>query len=208
MVRVRKGIAVFVAVLCVALVWAWQAGWPGKMGSSPHSGYPLRFPLPALLPESPVPEPPPSDVLQTELDPALPVQTPVLTDRVADLPTPHAPPGKPQLSGGGDFALPIAFDLRSAGGGTASAADGEIAIRKAVVHNGTEIGSAALWVQPGGAIEIATAELAGLMAPVDGTLASELRESGQDRTSFRSLRNRGFAVNFDPIGDRIVIQRR
>jgi hypothetical protein len=105
------------------------------------------------------------------------------------------------------FALPIAFDLAATLRGRQAAGENDVVIvRKVVVRNGVELGPVTIQVDPDGAIEMETAELASLIASVDGPLAESLTQSQQPRTSFRSLRNRGILINYDPIRDQIVLQ--
>lgn len=109
----------------------------------------------------------------------------------------------------GKSVLPIQFDLASLMGGSGKGAPAEaITIRKPIVRNGVELGTVEIWVEPSGSIALDTGEFARLLSTVDAPLAEYIGNSGQDRTTFKSLRVRGVVINYDPVRDRVLMDDR
>lgn len=167
--------------------------------------YPVRFPLPpvgakAQPTESPT-ESAPSDAATTQGDEAIPEAPP---EEVAPSPAPRA-----SVRRADGPIIPVEFDLRTmAHRDGAAEPDGTVSVRKRLLHNGKELGLLELRVDPLGTIAVDTADLVELLSPVDKSLADAVAGSGQDRTTFKALRQRGITVNYDPIHDTVLMQDR
>ena len=104
--------------------------------------------------------------------------------------------------------IPLKFRLSGTSGNVGSLSGDQIAISLPLVYDGAAIGSVPIWVDPAGAITIATSELSRVVSSSNKDLSQALIESGQDRTSFASLRARGVIINYDPIANRLIMRGR
>jgi len=185
-------IAMAGAVIWVLRVYALPAGPTAQTGP-----YPLRFVL-----SSPFVSPPPvsasgvaSEHAKLEvagIAPAASSSSAPLTVQTVD---------KNELGG----LIPLRFQLGSSTGAPRQSSSELIVIRKELLRNGIALGEVAVWVDPTGSIAIDSGDLARLLASSDKPLSEAIGQSGQDRTTFNSLRARGIAIHYDPIADRVVI---
>ena len=197
----RKFAKIAGTVLAVAVAGAvsWALGmYPLPAGPATQTGpYPLRFTL-----SSPFASPPPvsaSGVASEQAKPQVAGTAPVASSSPAALTVQTVP--KNELGG----LIPLRFQLGSSTGSARQSSSEPILIRKELLRNGVALGEVAVWIDPAGSIAIDSGDLARLLASSDKPLSEAIGQSGQDRTTFNSLRARGITIRYDPIADRVQI---
>ena len=104
--------------------------------------------------------------------------------------------------------IPVNFRLGGSTTKSSAGSDQLIQATMPVVYNNGSIGSVPIWIDPNGAITMDSGKLSRALASANGPLSEAIAGSGQERVSFSSLRSRGMTINYDPIGDRIVMSYR
>ena len=168
-------------------------------GTRNATAYPVRFEIPlstkaSWTPSIDVPQATDISVPETEE----PIEA-------SPGPTPAMVKPKPDIMPG---LIPVNFRLGGSTNGTSAGSDQLIQVNMPVLYNNGLIGSVPIWIDPNGAITMDSDKLSRALAAANRPLSEALAGSGQERVSFSSLRSRGMTINYDPIGDQIVMTDR
>ena len=170
-----------------------QLAWVGQQPI-----YPVRFEIPPSSSESWTPSvetPEAEDASLAEVEEIAPRETPAAP---AAAPKPHFILGM----------IPVNFRLGGSAGRAPASSDKLIPLSMPVVYNSGSIGAVPIWIDPGGAITMDSGKLSQALSEANAPLSEAIANSGQERVSFSSLRSRGMTINYDPIGNRIVMSYR
>ncbi len=174
-----------------------QAGGAGQIAAPI---YPLRFEIPDRQVATPFRRP----------EPASPGEEILAPSQSRDLASPATLRVEPRTKSVSPGVLPglVPVSFRLSGAKLESLSDnGVIPVAMPLFYDGLEVGVAPMWIDPAGSITIDSAALSSAVAKANPPLADAVAQSGQDRTSFSSLRARGLSVNYDPINNRVILRK-